>query len=135
MEDSSDTRTETIGGVFLSSEKEEPSFGTEEGRKNMRRPFFRAGNRHFFACLIGKRVFFRGATWINDKKLSRYLKLLEGGDGFFCGKSQWIDVNKSAFLTLSPFRKRMSSGSRRRIWYFCFDFEHFSIEWIQFSIP
>lgn len=54
----------------------------------MRKPFLQADNRHFFAGFFGKRDFFRGATWINDKELSRYLKLLEGGDGFFYGKSQ-----------------------------------------------
>ena len=50
MEDSSDTRTETIGGAFLSPEKEEPSFGTEEGKNA--EVFSWAGNRQGLLRLL-----------------------------------------------------------------------------------
>ena len=88
MEDSSDTRTEIIGGAFLSPEKEEPSFGTEEGRKNAEVFFYGQAIDTFSPGFSERERVFRGAAWINDNGLSRYLKLLEGGDGFFYGKSQ-----------------------------------------------
>ena len=54
----------------------------------MRRSFYGQAIDTFSPAFSERERVFRGATWINDKELSRYLKLLEGGDGFFYGKSQ-----------------------------------------------
>ncbi|ERL21329.1 hypothetical protein HMPREF1986_01511 [Oribacterium sp. oral taxon 078 str. F0263] len=87
MKDSSDTRTEIIGGAFFVRKKK--SHRSERKKGKMRKSFHgRAIGRVSCACFFGKRDFLCGALWINDKKLSRFLEPFEGGDRFFYGKSQ-----------------------------------------------
>ena len=57
MENSSDTRTETIGGAFFVRKKKNYRSERKKGEKNAE-DFLQADNRHFFACLFGKRDFF-----------------------------------------------------------------------------
>ena len=88
MEDSSETRTEIIGGAFFVRKKKSHRSERKKDEKTCGGLFYGQAIDTFSPGFSERERVFRGATWINDKELSRYLKLLEGGDGFFYGKSQ-----------------------------------------------